>query len=120
MSTITRWAVTENPDDWGDAPTFDTYAEAKREAITLSECVICLTYTFDEQELVDDFRADEDEDEDEDRASEIISIMPREKCVKLLAFADIKSFDSESIYSLRDVVLAAFKEGLISEHEINK
>lgn len=56
---ITRYVVCEDPDEWGDGPTYEQakYEDAKREASSIGGCVVEITYEFSDSELVDDFRA---------------------------------------------------------------
>lgn len=58
-STITIYAVCEDPDEWGDAPLFEDYRDAHKEAKERSECVVELNYEYTDSSLVDDFRKEE-------------------------------------------------------------
>lgn len=65
MATITRYVVTDNPDEWGDAPTYDKYREARDEASRRNACVIELEYEYSDSSLVDDFREKPDSSDEE-------------------------------------------------------
>jgi hypothetical protein len=56
MSSIERYVVTADPDEWGDGPMLD-YDEARTLAAQHGACVVELTYEYADSELVDDFRA---------------------------------------------------------------
>jgi hypothetical protein len=58
---IERYAVAADPDEWGDAPLYDNYQEAKDDARRQGACVITLTYEYSDSEVTDDFRDREPE-----------------------------------------------------------
>jgi hypothetical protein len=55
-STITKYVVCEDPDEWGDEPPLDSYQEAKDEAERRCAAVVELTFEYTDSEVVDDFR----------------------------------------------------------------
>lgn len=61
MSSITRYAVCADPDEWGDTPLYDRYDEAKAAALKADECVVELEYEFSDSSVVDDFRGADEE-----------------------------------------------------------
>jgi hypothetical protein len=119
MPDITKYAVAKNPSEWGDAPTYDQYADAKAEAQAQCACVIELTYSFDDSELVDDFREDETEEED-DRLDAVASRLSRDECVRLLEAACIQCYLDEDTVTLREAVAENLKDGTISESDIEE
>ena len=63
---ITKYAVCDNPDEWGDEPLTESYQDAKAEAQRDNKCVVALEYEYSDSELVDDFREEEEEEEEEE------------------------------------------------------
>lgn len=64
MSTVSRYVVSATPEDWNDGDECDSYEEAKGIAAERGACVTEITYTFEDSELVDDFRPTPDEEDD--------------------------------------------------------
>lgn len=58
MADITRYVVSKTPNDWYDGDEYEEreYERARAEAHRIDGCVTAVTYTFDDSELIDDFR----------------------------------------------------------------
>jgi hypothetical protein len=58
MSTISRYIVCEDPDEWGNESMYESreYKEAEEEALRRGACIIELEYEYSDSSLVADFR----------------------------------------------------------------
>ena len=61
--TIYKYYACRNPDRYFEGTGYDLYREARDAASVYDGCVVEVTYTYDDSEMVDDFRSDEGKDE---------------------------------------------------------
>jgi hypothetical protein len=59
---VCMYAVCQDPDSWQDGNFYDRYDVARVKAVETGGCVVEVTFTYDESDLVDDFRETEDAD----------------------------------------------------------
>ncbi len=116
MSQIHTYAVTDDPDDWGDAPTYDTLDEARNAASTQGACIVELTYTFEDSEFLggaDDFRPVSK------RRKADVDALSREALVAMLENEGIACYDDEGDEVLREAVRVNLDDGTIEEDQID-
>ena len=58
-----KYIACRNPDRYSDGTMYETYEEARDAAAVFNGCVIELTFTLEDSEMVDDFR-DNDKTDD--------------------------------------------------------
>mgnify|MGYP003133735058 CR=1 FL=1 len=56
---IHKYVVSVQPEDWSDGTYHDTYWEAVAHASKIAGCITEVVYSFDDSELVTDFRKEE-------------------------------------------------------------
>lgn len=61
---IEKYVVLRKKDDPIDGHLYDDYEEVRNDAFGQRGCVVALTFTFSDSELVDDFTKEPKEDED--------------------------------------------------------
>ena len=55
MSTITRYVVTQDPDNWGDEYQYDDPREARELAMRTGACLLEVEYEYSDTSLAEDF-----------------------------------------------------------------
>ena len=60
---VCLYFVCEDPAEWQDGKPYETYSQAQAQARVRHKCVVEATFTYDDSDLVDDFREKPEDDD---------------------------------------------------------